>query len=209
MKLIHLLVLLATMASPTLYARENSLFIITENNKIGYINSRGQVVIPLVFYNGSDFSEGLAAVRRNGYFGFIDTTGQEVIPSVYDYADKFNQGIARVFKNGIPVFINKNNEQVLSNAFSGLSFVNEHVAIVATKTEKQGVMNMNTRRLLVDTLFERIEGVYGDIAVVGIKGKSASDRWDKSYAIVTPRVTLWFLLNDTPASGRLITVMPW
>lgn len=167
-----------------LSAQETPLFKILDQGMTGYIDRTGRVVIPAVYYNGGDFSEGLAAVRRGGYFGFIDAAGREVIPAVYDFARSFDHGVARAYKNGQVYFIDKNNELALDTAFADLVFINGYMAIVTTKTEKQGLMNMHTRKLLADTLFETIDGVYRNIVQVKIKGKSASDPWDRSYAVL-------------------------
>lgn len=80
-----------------------------QNNKCGYINTKGELVIPFNYDYGSySFSDGLAAVSQNGKYGFIDTTGQQVIPFEYDEAGSFSNGIAFVNKNGKIGAINKN-----------------------------------------------------------------------------------------------------
>lgn len=40
------------------------LFKIVRDDKVGYINAKGEVVIQPTFLNGNEFSEGLAAVRE-------------------------------------------------------------------------------------------------------------------------------------------------
>ena len=65
------------------------LFKITHDNKVGYINEKGSIVINPIFLNGNDFSEGLAAVRLNGTYGFINETGEFVIKPQFDFASNF------------------------------------------------------------------------------------------------------------------------
>lgn len=53
---------------------------------IGYINQKGEVVIPyknLEIQEAWDFSEGLAQVEIRGQNGFIDKNGKLVIPAIY------------------------------------------------------------------------------------------------------------------------------
>ena len=69
--------------------------------KWGFIDKKGNVVIPFVYEGAGAFSEGLAAVRRedrNGDWksGFIDKKGNEVIPFVYNEAYVFSEGLALV-----------------------------------------------------------------------------------------------------------------
>lgn len=71
----------------------------------GYINTSGDVVIPLKYFSAKSFQEGLAAVAiREGEevkWGFIDESGKTVIPFKYSYAGYFENGLANVaFGNG-------------------------------------------------------------------------------------------------------------
>ena len=68
----------------------------TEN---GDLKLKGQYIIGSYDY-ASDFSEGLAVVKKNGKESYIDKTGKEVIPIKFDYAHNFSEGLAAVEKNG-------------------------------------------------------------------------------------------------------------
>jgi hypothetical protein len=48
------------------------------NSKCGFINNRGQLLIPCKFDDALSFSEGLAAVTINGKEHLIDKTGNIV-----------------------------------------------------------------------------------------------------------------------------------
>jgi WG containing repeat/Caspase domain len=71
------------------------------NNKCGFINKSGDVVIPLKYNaNGTGyFAEGFATVKLNGKYGFIDKTGKIVIPALYDEVTPFHEGLATVKLN--------------------------------------------------------------------------------------------------------------
>lgn len=56
------------------------------NEKLGYIDTMGTLVIPPKYDNADNFSEGLAAVKINNKWGYIDKTGAMVIPAKYDTA---------------------------------------------------------------------------------------------------------------------------
>jgi hypothetical protein len=49
------------------------------NGRYGFINPKGEVVIPLQFEQVENFSEELAAAKINGRWGYIDTSGKFVI----------------------------------------------------------------------------------------------------------------------------------
>ena len=69
---------------------------IYQDGKWGYINTSGELVIPLQFELARPFSEGLAAVKQDGKWGFIDQTGKVMISPQYDYVLNFQDGLAVV-----------------------------------------------------------------------------------------------------------------
>ena len=77
------------------------------NDKWGYIDKTGNVVVSFKYDQAWNFSEELAMVRINYKWGFIDKTGKEVIPLMYDYAWNFSGGLARVMYNEEQGFIDK------------------------------------------------------------------------------------------------------
>ncbi len=69
-----------------------------ENEKFGYKDGHGNVVIKPQFFDACDFSEGLACVKKtkSGDWGFIDTGGKYVIPARFRQAKSFHEGLAAV-----------------------------------------------------------------------------------------------------------------
>ena len=70
------------------------------DEKCGYINDKGEVVIPLEYETAMSFSEGLAAVTKRDKFGYINKENTVVIPFEYDAATAFENGEAKVKKDG-------------------------------------------------------------------------------------------------------------
>ena len=70
------------------------------NDKWGFIDKSGRLVIPCKYDDSGSFREGLARVHLNDKWGFIDKSGSEVIPCKYDGADSFSEGLAKVKLNG-------------------------------------------------------------------------------------------------------------
>lgn len=73
-----------------------------KSGKYGYVNMKGELVIPLTYDLARDFdSSGLAAVRMdNDKWGCINTDGISVIPYIYDQISEFSNGVALVVKDG-------------------------------------------------------------------------------------------------------------
>jgi len=79
----------------------NGLTLVTERQRLGYIDTKGKVLTPIQYDKVAPFSDGLAlAVYRNqdtsfeSIFQFVDSTGTEVIQlgqqytEVYDFHNK-------------------------------------------------------------------------------------------------------------------------
>lgn len=115
----------------------NGRAMVVSNNKYGYIDKRGNEIIPCTFdydmeaTTDHDFHEGLARIERDGKSGFIDVNGNVVIPLVYDGADDFSEGLAWVYSNGKHRVIDKNGKDVffLTNGMYGGAFNNGYAVV--------------------------------------------------------------------------------
>src|SRR6266850_292134 len=75
-------------------------FGIVQNDKIGFIDENGTVVIKPQFvgsmYGGTYFSEGLAPVLTNDWWVYIDESGKLVLRTTFDSAGSFSEGLAPI-----------------------------------------------------------------------------------------------------------------
>ncbi len=82
------------------------LAIIVSNDKFGYINAAGKIVVPQQYvYNreilGDNlFNEGTARVLLDNKAGLLDSTGKLVLPRDFDDVQPFSEGLAPVNKKG-------------------------------------------------------------------------------------------------------------
>ncbi|MBX7220728.1 MAG: WG repeat-containing protein [Blastocatellia bacterium] len=84
----------------------------------GFIDRQGNEVIPAQFYEVTDFSEGLAAVRkfRSDKYGYINRQGKVVVPFLLTVANPFHDGLALVtLEKGNLGFIDQTGRLALSN----------------------------------------------------------------------------------------------
>lgn len=79
-------------------AQKNELIPELRNRKWGYVNNNGEVVVDFLYEGVSDFSEGLAAVKKNGKYGYINQKGEIIIDFQFDFADDFKNSFGRVAK---------------------------------------------------------------------------------------------------------------
>ncbi|MDE7387202.1 MAG: WG repeat-containing protein [Muribaculaceae bacterium] len=80
------------------YEFHDGLVRFVENQKFGYKDRDGNVVIKPQYFEATDFSEGLACVKRGktSGWGYIDTVGKMVIPALFRQAKPFHEGLAAV-----------------------------------------------------------------------------------------------------------------
>jgi hypothetical protein len=62
----------------------------------GFMDDAGKIVVKPIYDDVSDFSEGLAAVKKNDEWGYIDKTGAIVIDRQFSGAYAFSEGLAAV-----------------------------------------------------------------------------------------------------------------
>lgn len=70
---------------------------VCKNERWGYINSAGTLVIDYQYHDANAFTNGFAAVQSNGLWGFIDTNNLLIIDYVFSDAKYMtNKGVAAV-----------------------------------------------------------------------------------------------------------------
>lgn len=125
---------------------------ISIDNKEGFIDSNGKIIIPIEFDNyhswdnnystntlSSNFIDGLAIVYKSKKFGYIDKNGNPVVPIEFDDIQLFSEGLAGVMikteenKGWLWGFVNKQGELILEPTYSEVSKFNEGLSRVKNK----------------------------------------------------------------------------
>jgi len=91
---------------------EQDLIPYIDDDKMGFKNRNGQIIIPAQWNMVYDFHEGLAMVQ-NWECGFINEKGEVVVPLEWDDCEYFSEGLAMVKKDDKCGFINKAGELVI------------------------------------------------------------------------------------------------
>lgn len=114
--------------------------VVNIDGKFGFVNRKGQVVIPAKYQEVGNFSEGLARFMiidedYNSKWGFLNSKGDVVIDAVFEEAGDFRSGLAPVLlKVGNDIqrwgYINKTGKIVIQPLFSGAEEFSERYAAV-------------------------------------------------------------------------------
>ncbi len=85
----------------------NDRYPVNLNNKWGYINKRGKIVIDPEYDFAAEFHNGLGRVMRNGLYGFVNSKGKLVIDCIYEDANDFSEGLCAVLQDESYGYIDK------------------------------------------------------------------------------------------------------
>lgn len=130
------------------------------DNKWGYINKEGNIVIIPQFENAGDFSEGLAAIVINGKLGYINKQGDMVIQPQFEYQDhawdwgfhRFSEGLALIRKDNKVGYINNQGLIVISPKFDDAYPFSDGVALILDEAG-YGYIDINGQ-VIVEPQFE-------------------------------------------------------
>ena len=122
----------------------------------------------------SEYSEGLAVVKRDGYYGYINENYEEVIECKYDEAHDFKNRIALVKENGYYGYIDKQGKEVISCKYDEIFDFRCGLAVVK-RDGYYGYINQNNK--------EVIECKYNDASYFNQDGKACVNQDGKIYII--------------------------
>ena len=140
------------------------------NDKYGYIDWKGTIVIPAVYEEANNFVNNMALVKLNGKMGCIDRSGNIIIPLLYDYFSDFSEGLAVVRAGDKCSFIDVNGKKVFSIDFDGANGFYKGRARVTYKG-KEGIID-KTGAFIVPAKYRYIERFEE-----GKAGVRLNDKW--------------------------------
>lgn len=154
---------------------KDSICAVFNNNKMGFINSYGEEIIPCE-YNGSiEFYENLIFVSKvddnNNKYGFLDKSGYTSIPFIFEKIDncKFVNGECLVKKEGKYQIINKNGIELYSfeSQIKNEYFSNEKIISCVENDNKKtyGLIDKNNK-WIIPPIYEDISCFENNQAIV-------------------------------------------
>ena len=136
------------------------------DGKVGYIDTKGNYIIPAKYKDGTHFYEDLAFVVADGEnITCIDKKGNtKFVLKKVDYAEPFSEGLAIVGVKGHGCgFINKKGEFVINPQFESAKPFREGLAAVR-QNDKWGFID-NTGKMIINPQFEHVSSFYDSKAL--------------------------------------------
>ena len=132
---------------------------VKNNYKIGFVDKSGIMVIPAIYDDAEEFSEGFASVKKDSKWGLIDINGNTIIPFKYSWMGRFKCGVVAVSESSDWIdsyFVNKNDKRVFDNKYYGSTgFEDEKVAQVRVLKPRTGTYQ-SYRETYIDSLGHEI-----------------------------------------------------
>lgn len=124
--------------------------LVQQGGKYGFINLKGEVVIPLKYDNAWDFSNWqnvgyLSPVRLGNKSGAIDTSGREVVPLIYDWVMLYREGLLPVRMDGPKKiaadaqwgYVDSTGKLVIPLKYNGAGYFSEGLAAMSMPDAKR------------------------------------------------------------------------
>jgi hypothetical protein len=110
---------------------KNGLAKVSRDGKWGYVNLKGEEIIPLHFDEVGDFDHGLVPVRLNNKWGYFNAQGQIAVPISFDaVSGRWRETLSAVQLQGKWGYVNPLGETVIQPDFDKVTEFREKLAKV-------------------------------------------------------------------------------
>lgn len=149
--------------------------------KLGFINKKGQVIIPFSYKADYDnkplfnFNDGLAWVPKGAKYGAINTSGKTVIPFDYDGVESLNERLYHVWvtkKDGTSSkkVINSSGKVVFNNTYDIIHRFEEEGYAQVSKNNKWGLIN-TAGKVVIPLIYDQVSWFSEGLVLVKKDGK--------------------------------------
>ncbi len=169
----------------------------SESSKYGYINKKGEVVIPINFKQAgpSNFEEGYARVKVNGKTVLIDTTGKVVFKTIHGNIQSVNGDLISVFSGRNRTnwgWVNFKDKIIIPQKYAHATSFNKDGLAVVELNGLKGVIDM-TGKIVIPIKYKTVYcDVTDDGFIMGVYPtkenkslmESKRDYYDKDYNLI-------------------------
>lgn len=147
---------------------KNDYIMVRVGGKRGYINSSGDVVIPIIYDYAYAFYDDIARVVLGEKMGCINRYGETIVPIIYDCVGIFRNGVVIVGLNGKYGCVNKAGDEVLAINYDYIRYRENLIEVVLNG--KHGLFKIDGVEI-VPTIYDSIGKIEEGAIKVSIGGK--------------------------------------
>ena len=133
---------------------EENMLAVCDGRKYGFVNTKGDLVIPIVYDGWQSFSEGLAGVLKGEKWGFVNKDGSIQIQIQYKSIRSFSEGVASVQRENKWYFIDKTGKNVIPFVYD-CAYDFENGLCWVEQNGKKGYININGK-IVIPLIYDRI-----------------------------------------------------
>lgn len=139
-----------------------------KSGKWGYINNKGEVVIPYKFDSASVFQDRVAECMMGDDFLWVDQIGTLAEKSRLQSNQLFSEGVALQQRKGKFVFINRKGKRAFRKKFRYADNFSEGLAVVQPlRSIKRGFIDTRGH-LVIDAIYDDARGFSDQVAAVRV-----------------------------------------
>lgn len=155
-----------------IYKSSNNFSVVEKDHLFGYINKKGEEVVPLIYSNAYDFDGTVGIVKKEGKVGAIDMKGNVLVPLIYDYVYEFHGTYAVMEKDGLRGFVKNNGEVLFPPQFTAAySFQEEFGVAVVEKDGKYGLVD-KSGEFRLPIIYDHLYHLHENRGIVTMNDKS-------------------------------------
>ena len=124
-----------------------------ENEKTGFRDLDGKIVIKAIYESAEMFSEGYSAVEVDGKWGLIDETGKYIIKPKFEYLGSVHNGLASYRVNSKYGFVDITGQERIKPQFDWVDEFSEGLCVVRNDNIKHGYID-TTGKVIIDFQFQ-------------------------------------------------------
>ena len=145
------------------------LLIFKANNRYGFKDQQGRIVIANRYEQVKSFNQRMAAVKINNHWGFINLDEQIIIQPLYDSVGFFRDGTCIVQKQGLSGVVNLQGATVLPSQYEQIIRLNDGNFMVKKKG-KWGVLSHNGE-IIIHPKYDQLTPVSQGYYIVARNGR--------------------------------------
>lgn len=151
----------------------DGLAAVGDNEKVGFIDTDGKVVIAPHFEQVREFQEGLAPVRVNQKCGYIDKSGNFAIDPFFDGASGFSEGLAAVCSQGKVGFIDRQGNWKISPRFEYVDGFSDGLALVSEEDAEYFIDREGKRQIELSEAQRKRQFCCDGVSNSGLRSRSS------------------------------------